>query len=134
MQSLHAILNWWRTVDDFNRPYIAMDVLFRLSAHTGIHTRYEVLFHEFLSEPLPAVRHVGRVLSVRSIIDFWFVRKGQSRSTEMFLEAVEEPDIELKSFANAALGQVTHIQQDLDKAYETWRHLRETSISDAALI
>ena len=134
MQPLHAILNWWRPLDDFTRPFIAMDVLIGLTSHTDISTRHDVLFHDFLSESIPAKRQIGRVLAVRAIIDFWFLRDQKRRASTMLLDAVEEEDVLLKSLANAALGRIPQVHKAVDSAFETWRQLREADISDALLV
>lgn len=132
MTPLQAIFNWWKSLEDFPREHIAAAVCFRLIPHATI-AEADRLFRAFLMEKLPANWHVGRVLAVRAVVDYWFLRDQERQSSTMLLDAVEGPDVELKSLANEALGRGPRIRKETRAARVAWRRLRKTDISDLAL-
>ena len=131
---LRAILGWWESLEEFSRGHIAVEICFRLTPHGGLGDS-EGQFRDFLTEELPANKHIGRVLAIRAVIDFWFWRKQlDGDPTADHLENVEGTDVSLKSLSNAALGRMPQVHTATDSAFDTWRHLRKGAISDASLV
>lgn len=134
MTALVSILKWWESLDEFCSPQIAVGVLLRLTDHRNVLERYDPLFRDFLLEVVPINRLTGRVLAIRAVVDFWFVKAAGTDRTTPMLEAVEGSDPILKSLANNALGRIPMAEKQFETAFETWRKLRESTISDDALI
>ena len=133
MHPLHAILDWWESLADFPRDHIAADVCSRLIPHFTTEDT-NGLFRGFLIEKLPANWYVGRALAIRAVVDFWFLCDAQSRDSEMLLEAVETASPSVRSLANDALGRMPQVHRDTDFARDKWLRLRESVVSDAALV
>jgi hypothetical protein len=134
MTPLLAILNWWESLEDFPRDYIASEVCFRLTSHADIMGRHRALFQEFLREELPANRHVGRTVAVRAVIDFYFMRNDLDDSLHSHLESVELSVPNFRRLANDAIGRHSQIAPGWYKARDTWHTLKAATISDTMLV
>ncbi|MDB6025864.1 MAG: hypothetical protein JWM68_2087 [Verrucomicrobiales bacterium] len=130
---LHEVLQWWNSLDTLYHDNIAVDVCMRMLPVVD-QKHYKESFIAYLSEELPAHRHVARTLSIRTVISFWFFGHKQKDSSEMFLYAVEIGSTELKSLANDALGRTQRLAKAEKDALESWQGLIEGPISDAALL
>jgi hypothetical protein len=133
MTPLKAILSWWEALDDPPRSWIAADVCLRLIPGADV-KQAEASLRSFLENELAANWHVGRVLAVRAVVDYWFMRDRQRDPAADHLESVEGSDVELKSLANAALGRMPEVRKAVEQAFERWQHVREGAISDDALV
>jgi hypothetical protein len=133
MNPLESILIWWKTLEDFPRGNIAVEISLRLLEDSKME-QCETRFQEFLSEHLTARLHIGRTIVVRSIIDFMFTRDSLDDPLKHHLDTVETADPESKAFANAAVGRHMRIAGGIAAARDSWRTLRATEISDTALI
>lgn len=133
MTPLGTILNWWEGLEGFPREHIAADICLRLipqaDARNAAHE-----FSGFLTEEMPGNWHLGRVLAVRSVIDFWFFCDERTDAVIGHLENVEKQNVRLKSLSNAALGRMPRVRKAVDNARDTWRPLRAGMLSDASLL
>jgi len=136
MNPLDIILAWWEQLEDFPREYVASEVCFRITAHPSaiINERCEALFREYLAERLVLHRHIGRVIAVRAVIDWYFMRESLDDSMRWHLDAVETGDPKLKAMSNAAVGRNLQYAAGRAIARDTWRALREGAVSDDALV
>jgi hypothetical protein len=132
---LQAISDWWEPLDKFHRPFIAMEVCYRLTTAKNIKHDYEVLFRRFLKgSGLTAERHVGRALGIRAVIDFHFVRHDPQKSLEWHLDTVEGEDPDLKRLANEAIGRIKQQAAATERTISSWKTLRKNELSDSSLI
>ncbi len=135
MTPLQAILDWWESIDEPLRGGIAADVCFRLMRQMPHWSAREAdrLLRGFLTEEVPAAWHVGRVLAIRAVIEFWFVRNSQRECSEMSLDDVGGATAEMKKRARASAERMRDYRKAMDTTLRRWRQLCHGSISDAAL-
>jgi hypothetical protein len=135
MHPLHAILDWWETLEEFPRFVVATEVCMRLTQHTNIMERHEALMRDFLTERLDATRHVGRAVAVRAVIDFGLKRTVIQDYVHQHLETVETLEHhDLKRLANAAIGRHLRGKPAWDRACRSWRALKRAALSDTSLV
>lgn len=136
MNPLDRIIAWWEPLEDFPRGWVACEVCSRITEYPTalISEQAESLFREYLSERIVVHRHVGRVIAVRAVIDWYFMRESSRDSMEFHLDAVETGDPQLKAMSNAAVARNLQSAAGRQLALDTWTALRAGDVSDDALV
>jgi hypothetical protein len=131
---LAGILNWWESLEDFPKGIIAAYVLVRLTTHAHVMERHDALFRDFLTERrLDAARYIGRVIAIRSVIDYEFDTTDLNRHLHSHLENVEGDNQDLKRLSNNAIPRLMQVDPGWKKARAAWRKLKKTAISNDTL-
>lgn len=131
MTPLAAILKWWKHLPPFPQGFIASEVCFRLTSNPN---PKDEDFVAFLSQKLPMNEHVGRVIAVRAVIEFWFFKERKLRESDAILHAADSNSRSLRMLANAALGRAEAVRQEVDAACDSWLPLSRATLSDDALL
>lgn len=135
---LQSIIAWWEGLRENHQYLIAGETCLSLRLLQEFTDDPKQRFREFLSSEVTLgfgpESYVGRVIALRSLIDFVLINLNPERAISASLEGVETvTDLAFKSVLNKSIAHAERDRPDWEKALVAWDELKAGELSDAAL-
>ena len=128
-----CIFEWYSSLDEFHQFAVG----FTIAGAGGIkdfeRDDFAPFVEEYLTEKHSVSGHIGRAITVRAIIDWYFWKERRRDILEERLEAVETGSPVIRRLANESVAKHEETQRAADSAFDTWHAVRKGELSDENL-
>ncbi|MFC5049060.1 hypothetical protein ACFPK9_15890 [Rubritalea spongiae] len=136
---LDIIHHWWFTVNEPAKSNMALNIMLKLGLH-NVSISSNVKLHEYLTEDLHYLKHVGRALSMRSLIDYILSEMTSDKKweeiTNFHLSIVDSSnfDKDARTEINSKIPEIEPNRTAWINAAKSWQDIRGEELSDQSIL
>ena len=130
---VECIHEWYSSLDEFHQFVIGFTIAGAVGMKNFQRDNFAPFVEEYFTQRHSVSGHIGRAITVRAIIDWYFWKERRRDILAERLDDVETGHPVIRRLANEAISKHEETQRAADSAFDTWQAIRQGELSDDQL-